>query len=412
MRYHVFIEGPRDATASGIELLASALARHYGASPAEVRERLKAGRFCARSALDLTPAQHLAKELEALGASTSVVPDLERGAPRYESGLAAAFAGSALRENVGLDLGVLGDPEVAELTDAGWTLANVDGSTDPSGTIPPIDAGTRRAARADGTAPIDPPPRPAPTRLGSAGPPPIPRSPGNAAAPPAARGDGASAALPRAHVVTRGGPPSTEPPIGVAADDESTRVDPVQAAAPARPRFEGAKPDQPAPDPFRPPDLDRPLPRLATLPIRLFTSDGPAAATGTAAAAANGSSLLRPTLGARTRDALGDSSRGRLVAGLLLAFVVGFVPAQLYASSRAGAAHDDASAALVAEYSAADTPERWRALASTREEAAALLDARRDRVVVSACLLWAVVAGAVGFAWFRVTREPGPPRPA
>ena len=362
MRYHVFIEGCRDATPGGVERLASALGQRYGMSPPAVIKRLQDGRFCARASLDQASARRLVAELETLGAHASMDGEgATRAAPRYESGLAAAFAGDRLL-TMRMDLGALGIPAPEQQTDAGWELAHVDGSNDgqssqeltygPDLTPTAAQEWTRkkllvpaRTAKAPSPAPA----HPAPAGYAAAAPPPVP------------------------------------------------------------PRASGSSPPEPRPveaveDRFAPADAGDPQLELADQPTRVLAAPRePEPARSIRVR--GGSALRRQPVAIGMKQTLATSPRARFAAGVAVAFLLGLVPAQLYAWSNADS-YEDIRSELVADYAAADSPARWTALASTRADAVTLAESRQRRVVISSCLIWLAVAGAIGFAWFRLVDWP------
>jgi hypothetical protein len=390
VRYHVFIEGSRDATPAGIEILASTLGRRYGMSPPAVVRQLKDGRFCARASLDLPAAQRLVVELESLGAHASLVGD---GAPtplgpRYESGLAAAFD----RQGVdGVSLGAL-DPD--ERTDSGWQLTSVDGADMESApTIarpPPAGSTTLPGWTAVAPPRGGPPPVPVVTQRSA------PVTPGPAPAP-------APVVTQRSAPVTPGPAPSGPPPPIFSAP--SPALAPMLAADAA---LSGR-------DPFQPPDApSKELLELADMPTRVLamTPRPPPSRTEPPQGVVAGATYRRPSLATSLGDGLADSPRARFAAGLALAFIVGLLPAFGFAWSRSDSAYDDIRAQLQADYAAADTPERWAALSAVREDAVALADARQRRLAISSLLIWLATAGAVAFVWFRVIDWPRGPEPA
>jgi len=360
VRYHVFIEGSRDTTSAGVEILAGALGQRYGMSPPTVVRRLKEGRFCARASLDLAAAQRLVGELEALGAHASLVGD---GAPmplgpRYESGLSAAF-GDRPRDQV--SLGAL-DPLGDDGTDKGWQLTSVDG--------------------ADGER--------APTARSGPPPPPVPAAAKRAAGP--------------TPPVTAPAPTHAPPPTIFAPTSSPSSPTLVTATAASMP---------PGADPFQPPGAgsDAPL-ELADQPTRVVAAPPPPSASRTdppPAGVVAGATFRRPSLSVSLGERLVDSARARFVAGLALAFFVGLLPALGFAWSRSDSVYDDIRAELQADYAAADTPERWATLAAVREDALSLARARQRRLAISSCLLWLAAAGAVAFVWFRVIDWPREP---
>jgi len=132
--FHVYLERPRDPTASGRARLAAAIAARYGLPEDDLAARLAAGRFRVKAGVDRGTAERFAADLEQLGADCTVV-DGRTGAPvvrvptsipprpapqSFHSGLAAAF--EARQDEP--DLGALGE-ESGTLS-----LATLDGSDD------------------------------------------------------------------------------------------------------------------------------------------------------------------------------------------------------------------------------------------------------------------------------------------
>ncbi len=361
MRYHVFIDGSRDPSPAGRQRLAAALGEKYGMAPGTIAQRLAHGRFCAWASLDITTAQRLASELDALGAAFTLVEDAPgapappqarstslglppqpaRGAPSPPSSpLAAAYRPDG-GEEVDLDLGAL---HGGAARDDGWKLARIDGT----------------------------------------------------------EGTGESAAY-KPHLLEaaeRARPVSAPPPIPPAASDPFA---PPTVA-----------------DPFAPPDMvreqaallevgDRPVaPGTVAAPV---SAPLPTISTYHGAPTAGSATLHRDSLVPRLRALMGDSPRARFVAGIALAFLVGLIPALIFASWRSGSAYDEIKGDLEAEYASADTPDSWATLESARDDARALLASRQQRVAVGAFMVWLAAAAGVGFVWFRlVDWERGVPR--
>jgi hypothetical protein len=365
VRYHVFIEGCRDATPAGMELLASALGQRYGMSPPAVVRRLKEGRFCARASLDLDSAQRLKAELETLGAHASLVGDGAPGsnAPRYESALAAAFAGDKLRDDVGMDLGAL-DGTARPGPDGGWQLASLDGSDDGG-------RGARPAVR--------------PAATPSAGAATLP----GWTSPPAGTGRVAVGEPPARAATPPPVPPTTKPGRGAPHDPPGGGARPVPAGSAKGPR-----------DPFAPPDAGpQELPTLVDVPVR---EQSPAARPPVTTPPA-----IRRPVAITLQDPALRSTRARFAAGVAVAFLLGLAPAQLFAWSRADSAYADIEADLERDYRAADTPERWALLSEARADAVSVARSRQQRLIVSSYLLWLGAAAAVAFVWFRfIARAP------
>lgn len=393
MRYHVFIEGARDPSPGGLERLAASLGQRYGMSVTAVIQRLSTGRFCARASLDHAAATQLAGDLATLGARCTVeqdrstmqaapppvpggarppaAPSAPATAPTMEfaSGLAAAYSGQRESADVQLDLGALGG---ASAETPSWQLARIDGSEDERTAVAPARVEAALAAE----------------RAQAAG----------------ASGPGAGAAP---------GP---------------------------------AVPPPPAVDPFMPPEMGREQQQALELGERRTTggtvaqqaapahSPGAAAAggggTNVSAGAAGGytgggaplasafnelrtrratgpwsggsATLHREPLLSRLRHNLSDSLRARFFAGVAVAFVLGFIPAQIYVSARGHSAYDEIRADLEKQYGAADTPDAWDSLDTAVSDARDLVATRRQRLAIGGCLIWLVIAGGVALVWFRV----------
>ena len=354
MRYHVFIEGSRDPSPAGRQRLADALGQRYGMSPAAIAQRLAHGRFCAWASLDVTTAQRLASELEALGATCALVQDADdapapppqarptslglppapaRSAPPTSGPLAAAYHPRSDSEEATLDLGALRGGGDAQ--DEGWKLARIDGT----------------------------------------------------------EGTGESAAY-KPHLL-----------------EAAERARPVSAPPPIRP----APADPFAPptvaDPFAPPDMARAeeaLLEVGDRPVAPGTVAAPASAplptisTYRGAPTAGSETLHRDAFIPRMRTLMAESVRARFAAGVAVAFLIGLIPAQVYAGWRSASAFDEIRDDLEAEYARADTPETWATLETAREDALALVATRQQRVAVGALMVWLVVAAGVAFVWFRL----------
>lgn len=356
----MYIEGSRDPSPAGKQRLAGALAQRYGLSAQVVSDRLARGRFCAWASVDLATARRLAAEVEALGATASVADaagpgpaaarETNHGLPpppatasqppgQYTSGLAAAFAGEPASEEVTFDLGALhGEGN----TGASWQLARLDGSGEELTTeSPAVIAAALAADRALAGG-------------GSGGAPPAPPAP-DPFAPP-------------------GGDPFAPPDAGREAELELDAA-PQASGTVAAPSAIGSG-------------------TIAAVPAT-STFRGGAPASGSA-------TLHRDSAWVRAREALSASPRLRLAAGVAAAFLLGLVPAQIFAAVRAAGAYDDLRRDLQAEYERAESQEDWSALEGARQDALALAATRQQRIAVSSCLVWILVAGAVAFAWFRL----------
>lgn len=354
MRYHVFIEGSRDPSPGGRERLAALLGQKYGMSPAAIAERLAHGRFCAWTSLDVTTARRLANELDGLGAAYTLIED-QPGVP---------VPSQSRQTSLGLPpppaQAAAAPPPSSALAAAyrgGGQEADVD-----------LDLGALRGAAAEDDgwklARID-----------------------------GTEGTGESAAY-KPHLLEaaeRARPVSAPPPIPRA---------PADPFAPPT-----------VADPFAPPEMTREAEAMLEVgdkPVAAGTRAAPTSgplptiSTYRGAPAAGSSTLHKDSFVPRMRALMSESPRHRFAAGVAVAFLIGLVPAQVFASWRNASAYDEIRRDLEGEYARADTPETWATLESARDDAHALVAARRQRVAVGAFLVWLLVASGIAFVWFRL----------
>jgi hypothetical protein len=93
--------------------------------------------------------------------------------------------------------------------------------------------------------------------------------------------------------------------------------------------------------------------------------------------------------------------RVRLVAGVVLAILIGFLPAHLVAKSREASAYKEIDAQLVSIQNQADTPDAYAALDHTR---AMYLERKKDErrnIAMLALVIWGLVGAGVAYGWFR-----------
>lgn len=345
MRYHVFIEGSRDPSPAGRQRLAAALGHKYGMSPAAIGDRLAHGRFCAWASLDIATARRLATELDQLGAHYTLVEDLP-GVPVPPQARQTSLGVPPAPRPMAAPATALSAADEAD--EATLDLGALRGA--------PEEAGWK-LARLDGS-----------------------------------EGTGEARAFnPEPVTIERPRPVSAPPPLPRAGDPFAP---PAQAA-----------------DPFAPPDMAREeeaLLEVGDKPVAPGTVAAPASAslptvsTYRGAPAAGSATLHRDAFVPRMRALMAESPRARFAAGVAVAFLIGLIPAQLYAMWRSGSAYDQIRSDLQAEYARADTPETWATLESARDDARALAASSQQRVAVGACLVWLVIAGGVAFAWFRL----------
>jgi hypothetical protein len=221
-------------------------------------------------------------------------------------------------------------------------------------------------ARAHQAAPARPPPAPAPS--GRAG------APVDRFAPPAVEGDELVVELADdelAHHHERAGtPPAVAPEL------------PVRSSASAVT-----------------PDHGMQLPSLQLAPMPPLATSGPPT-TPRLAAAQREAPEASPT-GSTSARPPRASPRVRLAAGVLLAIVLGFIPAHVVASLREEGAFREIDAQVIEAQAAVDSLRAYEALDALRT---VQLDAKRSaqrRIALASLVIWAVAGGAVAYVWFK-----------
>ncbi len=337
MSHQVFIERCRDSDPATAESLATAIASRYGVEPAQILNRLGAGRFRVKANLDLASAKRFMEYLESEGAlctiadgtgaivarSAQVTPTPPPDAPddflplytpppaegpgaHYESGLAAGFGDASDSQ----DLGVLADDAAA--SSGSLMLSTLDGESSDAKLGP---SASSVAATSDVEAFL-PPEMLKETKLELADEP----EPGPEV-------------------------PEYLPPL-------RTPAPPSHAASVAE----------------APPDAALEAPAsLAKPPLLQFLA----------------------------------SARGRLALGVLLAFIVGFIVSSTVASGMEEGQYAKAVASLESAYADVDTVDDWLELDAVRETTISGLERRRRNIVITSLLMWLAVGGLLLFLWLR-----------
>ncbi|TMQ05812.1 MAG: hypothetical protein E6J91_39725 [Deltaproteobacteria bacterium] len=180
----------------------------------------------------------------------------------------------------------------------------------------------------------------------------------------------------------------------------STPSGPPQA--PPEPRSMSARPPAPGPVLWQLPDATpRESPRLSQPEVASPPAPGSAPAAGPASSEAPGRGSGAAFRGAVLDRAWLASARVRFAAGIVLAIVLGFVPAHLVAGIRERSAFAVIDRDLIAAQAAADMPDSYAALDALRAEK---LDAKRSAhrsIALASLLIWGAAGGALAYVWFR-----------
>lgn len=108
--------------------------------------------------------------------------------------------------------------------------------------------------------------------------------------------------------------------------------------------------------------------------------------------------MARPSASSLLRD----PPRWRFAAGVLLAVMLGFVPAHLVAAQREDAKYAQIDKDVIARQTAAATPEAYAALDTFRAEQLDRKTSARRTIALLALAIWIAAAGLVAFVWFRL----------
>jgi hypothetical protein len=349
MAFHVFVEGATDATPAGVERLANAIAKHYGLPAADLLGRLQKGRFRVKGNIDRETADKYRRDLEILGARCTVeeanAQNSQRATPLPFPAVRPATPPAGVQQyQSGLAAAFSGQQPAASLgalekDNMSFSLASVDGADDQ----PAPSAAAFAPPEAAMSASIGPPPE-----KPKAAKPEKPKDvPLDLFAPPDAQGD--------------------ELKVDIALDEK-----PKRQSAPAIP-----VPAEPA---SRRPEPSLQTPNRAPSPVALAAA-------------------VEPKRGGKLGP-LGDP-RARFAVGVLLAVLIGFVPAHLVAATRERSAFEDVDGKVIAAQQLADTPEAYATLDRMRADQLRRKESEKRNAAIIAFAIWALVGGGIAFAWFK-----------
>ena len=349
--FTVFVEGATDGSPAGLSRLAEAIASHYGLPAPDLLARLQKGRFRVKGNIDRATAELYVRDLERLGARCAIEEANAQSAQRATplpfpavrpatppAGVAQYQSGLAAAFSADTPSAGLG---ALEKEGAAFALASVDGADDQ------------------------------------------PAATGAAFEPPA---DTMSASI---------GPPPEKPKA--AAKPEKPRDVPLDLFAP--PDADDAKLSVDiAAD-----ELDVSAKRRQSSPA---VESEPAARQSQPAMRASQPSLHTPPGGVATvapANRLGPfgEPRVRFAAGVLLAVLLGFVPAHLVASMREGSAYKTIDDKVLASQQLADTPDAYATLDKMRSDQLERKKSEQRNAAIIAFAVWALVGTGIAFVWFK-----------
>ena len=360
--YHVFVEGSVDPSPDGLERLASAIADHYGLPVASLRTRIATGRFRVKGNCDRETADLYVRDLTRLGARCAI----EEASPQNRADTPLPFP--AVRPGT--------PPPVAPTPPAR-----------PSTPLPVGGYQSGLSAAFSGAMPA--------ASLG------------------ALEGGGESFSLGSVDGKDDEAPPDPAafgPPDADDRGGQSASIGPAPAKKPGKP----AKPkDQPL-DMFAPPDaaddalnvdlapdeIERSAHRRASTPVIEAPIAEPAPSASSPAMRRSQPSIQPPNVTHDGPRGLGDPKL-RFALGIVIAIVLGFVPAHLIASMREHSAFEEIDRKVLAKQESIDTDDAYAALDKFRDEQLGRKHEDRRNIAITALLMWALAGGAIGYVWFR-----------
>ena len=404
--FHVYVDGAVDASPDGLRALATTMSARYGLPAADLVARLGKGRFRVKANVDQQTASTYQRDLAAIGARCTLEP-ADAAAPASRTTMPPATAPRATA------------PTAPRTT--------APPATAPRTTTPPATSALpQRTAFGEGI------PRPST-------PPPVGGYQSGLAAafsnetPSASLGALAGDLSSFSLGSVDGAADKEEPPAAAFVPPPGPVAVPVKAAAKASAKV--AKPKDEPLDLFAPPDaqaeanftVDLAPEEEARAARKRMSTPPPSvkAAAPVAAPARRGGNSLGPpeptpapprewndrsaakTDGlprehhGRAAPASDGQPRGRFAAGVVLAIVLGFVPAHCIAAAREHSAFSTIDQKIDAAQRDAVTPDAYAALDRLRDEQVARKATEQRSIMLMALAIWAVVGGGIAYVWFR-----------
>jgi hypothetical protein len=346
--FHVFVEGAIDGSQAGVERLAAAIAAHYGLPAGELQMRLAKGRFRVKGNCDRATADSYVRDLTQLGALCTVE---DAAAPSRAStpAIATPPRGTPTTRTT--------TPPTSALKSG---LAAAFGGDRAEASLGALDNNSMLTlAAVDG------------------GSEPEPAAPAASFAPPAAE-------APRPKPATvKAAPPSS--PAAAASVDMFAPPDAAEEAA-----FKVELADD---------EVERSAKKRASIPPATAPAEAPEPAPRVARVS------IQPTTVAPAARGMANP-KTRFALGVVIAIVVGFVPAHLLASVREKSAYAEIDRAVDQTQREADTQDAYDALDVFRERQLVRKYDARHSAAILAFLVWGVLGGGIAYVWFRRIRWP------
>jgi hypothetical protein len=463
--FDVFVDGPTNDTPQARQSLAEAMSSRYGLGVPDLLARMAKGKFRVKAKLDEPTAQAYARDLESIGARVSIAESVATGPVpvAQQPGAANRAKGSTVRPPAAPPPGTAkevvrkpaaparsGTPSTRPADELDSAVRSALGPARASSASLPPATGARAApssslppATASRPQPGSslPPATTSRPQPGSSLPPATASRPppGSSLPPPAAArtsttsgfASGLSAAFTEPAHSELGALDGEALSLSALDGSEEAKQAPASAFGPppeAMPASIGPAPSRPVKaekpkdvplDLFAPPDEGGEGPELAlTLeedPRKRgpAVTDAPAPIAGTPPKGVVATPMLQKKSGPVGRPAepiagvvSAESPRWRFAAGVLIAVILGFVPASLIASARESSAFEKIDAEVIAVQEKIgrsdglpfDKLDEFRATQLSRKQS------ERRNIALVALVMWAAIGGGLAYVWFRKIR--------
>ncbi|HET9992974.1 MAG TPA: hypothetical protein VFQ65_30775 [Kofleriaceae bacterium] len=378
--YHVFVDGAADASPAGNDKLAAAVAAHYGLPVADLQARIASGRFRVKGNCDRATADSYIRDLTALGARCS----LEEASPSNAAKTPLPFP--AVTAQPAQPPQPSGRPSQSALPPRQTTPPSIDPQQGARTATPPKGFQSGLAAAFSGEQQVD--------NLG-------------------ALDDGALLKLSSVDGKEEAPSPAAfAPPPAPAPSKPDGKAKP---AAPAKPK------DEPI-DMFAPPDADdanfqvdlapeeiaRAAKKKASIPPETAPVEPARASRPSLQVPNEPARASRPSIAvANERISSAPAATGlrdpktRFAVGVVIAIVLGFVPAHFIAHLQESSAFAAVDANVVAVQHDAVTPDDYATLDTFRAGQLARKHDERRNIALLAMLIWAAAGAGIAYVWFR-----------
>ncbi len=354
--FHVFIVGAKDSSPEGVKRLAEAIAKHYGLSAADLQPRIAGGKFRVKGNVDRATAEKYLRDLDILGARCSIEAANAANSRPTPLPFPAVRPATPLpiperpstppsKYSSGLSAAFSGDTPAASLGalehGSALSLASVDGSDEVKSEAPAASFAPPAMPASIGPAPAK-----KPAAAGAKKPAPPKDEPLDLFVPPEV-GDGGGFSVDLAEDEPR--KRASTPPAGAPAalPPEEPKVQ-IKISTP------GARASQPA------------------IPVQ-------------AAPAKRGNPLA--------------DTRVRFTAGVVLAILLGFLPAHFIAAMSEKSAFAEIDRRVLDVQADPATP--YESLDQLRDEQLARKHSDRRRIAIMAFIIWGAVGGGIAYGWFK-----------